>query len=270
MKDSPQQQITSYGQKGNRSRYRLDSPPPAAHISFKPEIVGRQYGWVVIISPEKRWNKKMNHCYVLTRCTGCNSVQWQNLNSLTSGRSKGCQACSQPRQIPQGLSKRLTAAKQRCENPDDPEYRNYGGRGIQFKFPSVLEAGLYLIREFGIPDRSAEIDRIDTNGDYEPGNIRFVSRAENQANRRNTVLSEFSQKYWPYSRSVVIRKLSGGMTREEIIADARKAVIQKRKNWRIISARLDFMIYKMPDRVTVLPYRDTLSTTAVTAEAQAP
>ena len=60
------------------------------------------------------------------------------------------------------------------------------------------------------------------------------------------------------------------MTREEIIADARKAVIQRRKNWRIISARLDFMIYEMPDRVTVLPYRDTLSTTEVTAAAQAP
>lgn len=54
MKDSPQQQTTSYGQKGNRSRYRLDLPQPAAHISFKPEIVGRQYGWVVIISPERR------------------------------------------------------------------------------------------------------------------------------------------------------------------------------------------------------------------------
>ena len=84
------------------------------------------------------------------------------------------------------------------------------------------------------------------------------------------MLSEFSQKYWQYNRSVVIRKLSGGMTREEIIADARQAVMERRKNWRIISARLDFMIYEMPDRVTVLPYRDTLSTTAVTAEAQAP
>lgn len=82
------------------------------------------------------------------------------------------------------------------------------------------------------------------------------------------MLSEFSQKYWPYSRSVVIRKLSKGMTREDIIADARQAVMERRKNWRIISARLDFMIYEMPGRVTVLPYRDTLSTTAVTAEAQ--
>lgn len=207
----------------------------------------------------------MNHCYVLTRCTGCDAVQWQDLNSLTSGRSRGCQACSQPRKIPKWLDRRLTAAKQRCENPHDPEYRNYGGRGIQFRFPSVLEAGLYLIREFGLPDRASEMDRIDTRGHYEPGNIRFVTRAENQANRRNTILSEFNQVYWPYSRSVVTRKLAHGLNRNAILLDAEKDVLLKRKNWRIISARLDFMIYEMPDHITVLPYRASSFTTADTA-----
>ena len=209
----------------------------------------------------------MNHCYVMTRCTGCGSVQWQELSSLASGKSKGCQGCSQPRRVPRWLDRRLTEAKQRCENPNDPEYRNYGGRGIQFRFPSILEAGMYLIREYGLPDRTMEMDRINTNGHYEPGNIRFVSRAVNQANRRNTVLSEFSQIYWPYARNVVIRKLSAGMTREAIIQDAEEAVSLKRKNWRIINARLDFMTYEMPGHVTVLPYRGTSSTIAATAEA---
>ena len=55
MKDLQQPQIISYGSKGNRSRYSLESPPPAAHISYKPEMVGKQYGWVKIISAEKRW-----------------------------------------------------------------------------------------------------------------------------------------------------------------------------------------------------------------------
>ena len=114
-----------------------------------------------------------------------------------------------------------------------------------------------------------ELDRIDTNGHYEPGNIRFVTRAENQANRRITVLSEFDQRYWPYARSVVIRKLSAGLTRSQIITDAETAVFEKRKNWRIISARLDFMTYEMPDHITVLPYRDISSTTVATAEVSA-
>lgn len=255
MTDLQRHQTISYGSKGNRSQYHLEKPPPAAHVSYKQEMVGEQYGWVKIISPEKRWNQKMNHCYVLTQCQGCQSIQWQNRNNLTSGKSKGCQACSQPRQIPKWLDRRLTAAKQRCENPNDKGYHNYGARGILFKFESVTSAGLYLIEKYGLPKRNMEIDRIDNNGHYEKGNLRFVTHIENNRNKQGTVLSHFSQKYWPYTRSVVIRKLSQGKSREEIIHDAKLAVLNKRKNWHIISARLDFMIYEMPDHITVLPYR---------------
>ena len=261
MKDSPQLQTISSGLKGNRSRYSLDSPPPAVHISYKPEMVGEQFGWVKIISPEKRWNEKQNHCYVLTQCMGCGAIQWQIRTNLTSGKSKGCQNCTQKRPIPSWLEKRLAAAKQRCENPHDAGYANYGARGIKFEFPSVIEAGLYLIRQYGHLERKMELDRIDNNGNYAPGNIRLVTRQENSANRRTTVLSRFEQKYWPYCQNVVVRKLSSGMSRDEIIQDAQTAVFEKRKNWRIISARLDFMIYEMPDDITVLPYRDTSSTT---------
>ena len=255
MRDSGQPPTTSCGLRGNRSRYSLESPPPAAHISYKPEMVGERYGWVKIISAEKRWNRAMNHCYVLTRCTGCGAVQWQCLTNLRSGKSKGCQSCSQPRQIPLWLDRRLTAAKQRCENPNDPGYRNYGGRGIKFMFPSVKEAGLYLIKMYGLPKRELEIDRINNDKDYAPGNLRFATHSVNNSNKRCTVLSHFSQEYWPYARSVVIRKLSQGLTREEIIQDAETAVFERRKNWRIISARLDFMTYEMPENITVLPYR---------------
>lgn len=255
MTDSSQQPTTSSESRGNRSRYHLESPPPAAHISYKPEMVGEQYGWVKIISPEKRWNKAMNHCYVLTECQGCGSIQWQNRNNLISGKSKGCQSCSQPRQIPKWLDRRLTAAKQRCENPSDPGYANYGGRGIKFSFPSVTAAGLYLIKKYGLPPRQMEIDRINNNLDYAPGNLRFVTHAENNRNKRGTVLTRFAPEFWPYSYTVVIRKLSQGLSREEIIRDAEIAVFERRKNWRLILARLEFMTYEMPEDIIVLPYR---------------
>jgi hypothetical protein len=233
-------------------------------------MVGEQYGWVKIISPEKRWNKNWNHCYVLTECQGCGSMQWQLLSSLQSGKSNGCQSCSRPRQIPLWLDRRLTAAKQRCENPNDPGYHNYGERGIRFRFSSVTEAGLYLIELFGLPNRNMEIDRIDTNGDYAPGNLRFVEHRVNCINQRRSVLGRFVQKYWPYSENVVIRKLSSGLTRDQIIQNAETSVSEKRKNWRIISARLDFMTYEMPEDITVLPYRDISSTIADTAGLSVP
>lgn len=122
-----------------------------------------------------------------------------------------------------------------------------------------------MIQKFGIPDHTMEIDRIDTNGDYSPGNLRYGTHLQNCINQRRSVLSQFSQEYWPYARSVVVRKLSQCLSREKIIQDAAKAVFEKRKNWRIISARLDFMTYEMPDEIIVLPYRESSSTIADTA-----
>jgi hypothetical protein len=233
-------------------------------MSLKPEMVGKQYGWVEIISPLKLWNEKMNHCWVLTRCTGCGSEQWSDLGNLRSGRSRGCQSCSQPRRAPTWLYKRMSAAKQRCESPENIMYPEYGGRGICFCFPSVNEACLYMMA-LGPLNRDLEIDRIDTNGNYEPGNLRWVTRAENCSNQRRNVLSEWDQKYWPYTRGVVLRKLSRGETREQIIEDARRTVENRGKNWRTIEGRLKSMTYEMPDRITVLRYRGNSSTTVDTA-----
>ena len=70
------------------------------------------------------------------------------------------------------------------------------------------------------------------NKDYAPGNLRFVTHTENNSNKRCTVLSHFSQMYWPYAKPVVIRKLSQGLTRDEIIRDAETAVFERRKNWK--------------------------------------
>ncbi|MBR4184537.1 MAG: hypothetical protein IKQ87_02115 [Clostridia bacterium] len=224
---------------------------------------------MTIISPEKRWRPGWTHPAVLTECAGCGARRWIDLDNLMRGRSKGCPRCSQPRRIPKWLDRRLTAAKQRCENPKDKGYRNYGARGIRFGFPSVTEAGQYMIREFGLPTRAMEIDRIDANGDYAPGNLRFADHRTNCVNQRRCVLTRYEPKYWPYAYTTVIRKLSDGMTRDEIIRDAETAVSEKRKGWHTIEERLAFMTYEMPEDIIVLPYRTSSSTTADTAATPA-
>ena len=270
MTDLQRPQTTSSGLRGKRGRYTLDSPPPAAHVSYAQNIVGTQYGWVKIINPEKRWNEQWSRCYVLTECVSCHNIQWTYLSNLTRGISKGCQNCSQrPKLIPMWLEQRLTAAKGRCENPNDRQYHLYGGRGIRFCFPSVIQAGIWILKNVPNVRQEYEMDRIDNNGHYAPGNIRFVPREKNLGNRRVTVLSEWDQEYWPYSRNVVTRMLSSGKTREEIIESAREAVRMKRKNWKLIDARLDFMTYEMPAHIIVLPYRGGSSTTVVTAAESA-
>ena len=71
----------------------------------------------------------------------------------------------------------------RCNNPKNKRYKNYGGRGIEVKFACFEDFFSYVTKELKADSRGLTIDRIDNNGHYEPGNIRFVTRAENNRNR---------------------------------------------------------------------------------------
>ncbi len=78
------------------------------------------------------------------------------------------------------------ALNYRCNNPKYSKYRDYGGRGIQNKFESLDDFRGYVANELKVDPRGLQIDRIDNDGHYEKGNIRFVTCTENNNNKRNT------------------------------------------------------------------------------------
>lgn len=77
------------------------------------------------------------------------------------------------------------SAKDRCQNVRHTAYPHYGGRGIEFRFTS-FEQFLAIVGRKPSPQHS--LDRFpDNDGHYEPGNVRWATRLEQQANRRTTL-----------------------------------------------------------------------------------
>lgn len=76
--------------------------------------------------------------------------------------------------------------KRRCLNPQHPEYFRYGGRGISFAESLTTFEG--FLSELGTCPPGGTLDRIDTNGDYEPGNVRWASRKQQARNMRSNHL----------------------------------------------------------------------------------
>lgn len=138
------------------------------------------------------------------KCTcdcGQETTVWQY--HLRRGKQKSCGcmrlAMSGSAQFIHGwshhrISSVWRAMINRCHNPKNRGFYLYGGRGVAV-CQRWRESLIAFIEDMGLPPTDKHtLDRIDNDGDYEPGNCRWATMATQNRNRRNNVMITYKGK----------------------------------------------------------------------------
>lgn len=152
---------------------------------------GIRYGSVVVVGRAPSYRGNARWCF---KCD-CGLYSIALGNDLQRGKVKSC-GCENrgQRWLTHGQSqtpayRAWQGMIQRCHNPDNPGYANYGGRGIKVCDRWKVFPNFYA--DMGArPGEGYSLDRIDNDRGYEPGNCRWTI-ADVQMNnmRRNRIIA---------------------------------------------------------------------------------
>jgi hypothetical protein len=132
---------------------------------------------------------------VTCRCS-CGKIKRVFLFSIVSGKSKRCGSCSvHLKKMKHGEHTRDKTSPEyvswrgminRCTNKNVCGFHLYGGRGIKVCDQWRYSFARFLADVGRRPTLSHSLDRINVDGNYEPGNVRWATPMEQTHNRRRT------------------------------------------------------------------------------------
>lgn len=163
------------------------------------DLTGQKFGRLTVIKRDKNDNRGQTRW--LCQCQ-CGNLKIVRANHLKSGKIKSCGCYNieilKKRSKTHGLIKTRIYSiwnrmKQRCTNPNNSAYKNYGGRGIticQEWIDDFLNFYNWAIANGYRDDLS--IDRINNNKGYYPENCKWATKKQQARNRRNNHLITYN------------------------------------------------------------------------------